>query len=110
MSAKNADKQPLSVIDNVAEHRYEIHTEGQVAILVYKRGVNRISLLHTEVPPALEGRGIAGMLARAALEAARADGLEVVPLCPYVAAYIRRHQEYLPLVSSPYRAKLTAGE
>jgi hypothetical protein len=50
------------------------------------------------------------MMARAALEAARADGLEVVPLCPYVAAYIRRHQEYLPLVSPPYRAKLAAGE
>lgn len=110
MSAKNADKRPLSVIDNVAEHRYEIHTEGQVAILVYKRGVNRISLLHTEVPPALEGRGIAGMLARAALEAARADGLEVVPICPYVVAYLRRHQEYLSLVSPANREHVLAGK
>jgi hypothetical protein len=50
------------------------------------------------------------MLARAALDTARADGLEVVPLCPYVAAYIRRHQEYLPLVSQPYQAKVTEGE
>jgi uncharacterized protein len=99
-----------SVIDNAAENEYEVHAEGEVAILTYQRQGKRITFYHTEVPPALEGRGIAGMMARAALEAARADGLEVVPLCPYVAAYIRRHQEYLPLVSPPYRAKLTMGE
>ena len=106
----SSENEQFSVIDNAAENEYEVHAEGEVAILTYQRQGKRITFYHTEVPPALEGRGIAGTLARAALEAARADGLEVVPLCPYVAAYIRRHQEYLPLVSPPYRAKLTAGE
>ncbi len=105
-----SENEPISVIDNEAENQYEVHAEGEVAVLTYQRQGKRITYYHTEVPPVLEGRGIAGMLARTALDAARADGLEVVPLCPYVAAYLRRHQEYLPLVSPPYRKKLTVGE
>jgi predicted GNAT family acetyltransferase len=50
------------------------------------------------------------MLARSALETARADGVEVVPLCTYVAAYIRRHHEYLPLVAEPYRDELASSK
>ncbi len=104
------ERNEYAVIDNEAENQYEVHTEGEVAVLTYQRQGRRITFYHTEVPPRLEGRGIAGMLTRTALDAARADGLEVVPLCPYVAAYIRRHQEYLPQVSPSYRAKLVAGE
>lgn len=110
MSNESNEKTEYEVIDNTAEHQYEVHTEGEVAILTYERSSNRIIFFHTEVPPALEGRGIAGTLARTALEAARADGLEVVPLCPYVAAYIKRHQEYLPLVSESHRARLLRKE
>lgn len=106
----SSENEQLSVIDNKDEHRYEVHAEGEVAILIYERQGRHIALVHTEVPPALEGRGIAGMLARTALDEARADGLEVIPLCPYVAAYIRRHREYLPVVSPMYRDKLIAGE
>ncbi|MEP7028866.1 MAG: GNAT family N-acetyltransferase, partial [Candidatus Eisenbacteria bacterium] len=51
-----------------------------------------------EVPEALAGRGVANALARHALEAARARGLHVVPLCPFVASYIRRHDEYADLI------------
>ncbi len=106
----SSENNQLSVDDNTAEHRYEVHAEGQVAVLQYKRQDGRILLIHTEVPPALEGRGIAGMLARTALETARADEVEVVPLCTYVAAYIRRHHEYLPLVAEPYRDELASGK
>lgn len=106
----SSENDQLSVDDNTAEHRYEVHAEGQVAVLQYNRQDGRILLIHTEVPPALEGRGIAGMLARTALETARTDGVEVVPLCTYVAAYIRRHHEYLPLVAEPYRDELASGK
>ncbi len=106
----STENDQYAVIDNAAGQRYEVHTEGEVAILTYERHGDHITFFHTEVPPALEGRGIAGRLARAALEAARTAGLEVVPLCPYVAAYIRRHQEYLPLVREAYRARLLAGD
>lgn len=106
----STENEPLTVMDNTDEQRYEVHVEGEVAVLTYERHGKHITFLHTGVPPALEGRGIAGMLAHTALEAARADGLEVIPLCPYVAAYIRRHHEYLPLVAEAYRARLLAGE
>ena len=106
----SGEQEQLTVRDNVVEQQYEVHLRGQVAVLQYKRMEGRIILIHTEVPPALEGHGIAGMLARTALEAARADGLEVVPRCSYVAAYIRRHREYLPLVNSAEQARLLARE
>ncbi len=106
----SSENDQLAVEDNTAKHRYEVHAEGQVAVLEYRRQEGRILLIHTEVPPALEGHGTARMLARTALEAARADGVEVVPLCTYVAAYIRRHHEYLPLVAEPYRDELATGE
>ena len=104
------EQEQLSVRDNTAAQQYEVHVDGQVAFLEYERGDGVIELIHTEVPPALEGRGIAGMLARTALEDARSAWLEVIPSCSYVAAYIRRHPEYLPLVAEPYRAGLTSGE
>jgi predicted GNAT family acetyltransferase len=53
---------------------------------------------HTEVPPALEGHGIGGELAHAALEFARSQDWKVIAQCPFVADYIRRHQEYADLV------------
>ncbi|HEX9039204.1 MAG TPA: GNAT family N-acetyltransferase [Ktedonobacterales bacterium] len=94
----------ISVVDNTVESRYETRVDGDLAILTYDRDDDRIALLHTEVPPRLEGRGIAGALARFALEAARAQGLMVIPSCPYVAAYIRRHPDYLPLVEPRWRS------
>ena len=48
-------------------------------------------MIHTEVPPALEGRGIAARLVQAALDYAQAEGLKVLPRCSYVRAYMRRH-------------------
>jgi uncharacterized protein len=86
------------VADNRTAQRYELSTPEGMAQIAYRRGERVIELVHTEVPPALEGRGIAGMLARHALEDARAAGLRVIPSCPYVAAYIRRHPEYAGLV------------
>ena len=75
-------------------------------MLTYIREGKQIIFLHTSVPPALEGHGIANKLARTALEDARANGLMVVPECPFVASYIRRHQEYLDLVPESERAYL----
>ncbi len=108
MGAGSTGNESLTVIDNKDEQRYEVHDDGEVAVLTYERHGKRIFFVHTGVPPALEGRGIAGLLARTALENARAEALEVVPLCPYVAAYIRRHREYLPLVSAEHQARLLA--
>ena len=73
--------------------RFEAEVPGGPALCVYRRQGDVLLLTHTEVPPALEGRGIAAALVRASLDWARAEGLRVRPLCSYVAAYMRRHPE-----------------
>jgi predicted GNAT family acetyltransferase len=91
------------VINNQAEQRYEVQIEGNVALIQYRRTGDTIYYLHTEVPPVLEGRGIAIAMARAALDDAAQHNLVVVPLCPFVAGYIRNHPEYQRLVHPDYR-------
>jgi uncharacterized protein len=93
----------LAVVDNVAESRYEVWVGDQMAFLIYEREDGRINLIHTEVPQTLAGRGIGAALARTALDAARAQGMTVIPNCPFVAAYIRRHPAYLDLVPPDWR-------
>ena len=64
-----------------------------------------ISLIHTEVDPAFEGRGLAGRLARYSLDDARKRQLAVLPFCPYVQSWIKRHPEYADLVPQDRRAE-----
>lgn len=88
----------VAVRNNEAEGRFEAGSDGPVAVLEYQLSGDDLVLTHTEVAPELEGQGLAGKLARAALEHARERGLKVVPMCSFVATYIRRHPEYEPLV------------
>ena len=72
----------IEVVNNEAEQRFEVHLQGQTAFLAYRRFPDRLVLVHTEVPPALEGKGIAGKLVARALDLARAAHLRdpAVPL------------------------------
>lgn len=80
--------------------RYELRLDGEVVALAdHRRSGSTLVVTHTEVPPALEGRGLAGRLTRALLDDVRAQGLTVVPACPYTAAWIRRHPDYADLVA-----------
>lgn len=87
-----------AVENNESEGRFEVRSGGLLAVLEYELADGEMALTHTEVAPELEGRGIAARLARAALDHAREKGLKVVPLCSYVATYIRRHPEYQTLL------------
>jgi predicted GNAT family acetyltransferase len=104
------DFEHAEVQDNAAESRYEVRIGDEVAVLEYARDPGQITLIHTGVPQALEGHGIAGKLAKTALDAARAQGITVIPRCRYVAAYIRRHPEYLDLVPEAHRDLLSAPQ
>ena len=66
--------------------------------IAYRRGEGVLTLVHTDVDPRWEGKGVGSELVRGALDDLRARGLKVRPLCPFVAAYIRRHPEYNDLV------------
>jgi predicted GNAT family acetyltransferase len=87
------------VRNNEAEHRYELEVEGRLALAAYRLREGRITFTHTEVPDALAGRGIGSKLVKAALEDARAQGLKVVPACPFVKHYMDKHPEVQDLLS-----------
>ena len=90
----------IAVTHNEAAHRFEATVDGLRALIAYRRLPDRLVLQHTEVPPPFEGHGIAAKLTRAALDFARANHLHVVPLCPYVSSFLRRHREYDDLLSA----------
>jgi len=88
-----------AVRDNVAQHRFELETDGHTAYLYYQLAPSVITLVHTEVPPALGGRGVGSTLVRGALDAIRAKGLKVVVKCPFVASYMGKHPEFNDLLA-----------
>ena len=96
-----------TVQDNQDLDRYEVFEDGELAgFSEYTRSDDAIALKHTEVKDKFEGRGIGSALARGVLDAARDDGLAVLPHCPFMAAYIREHpDEYLELVPADRRAR-----
>ncbi len=102
----NADSKHIEVTNNENAQQYEVHMGDQLAVLEYKRKGNHITYIHTGVPPAMEGHGIASKLAHTALEDARKEHLTVSPQCPFVASYIREHTEYLSLLSEAEQTRV----
>ena len=96
----------VTVTHNETAERFEILVDGLRALLTYRRFPGSIVFLHAELPPSLEGRGLAGKLTSFALDYARANHLRVVPHCPYVSSFIRMHAEYQDLVSAEDLQKL----
>jgi uncharacterized protein len=90
----------VAVIHNEEAYRFEANVDGLRSLLAYRLFPDRIVLHHTEVPPPIEGHGIATKLTRAALDFARAHHLRVVPLCPYVSSFLRKSREYQDLLSA----------
>lgn len=96
-----------AIRDNVEKHRFELDLgDGSLAIAVYELRPGQIVFIHTEVPKAHEGRGIGSALIRFALQSARDRELKVVPICPFFAAYIRKHSEEQDLLDPAYRKVL----
>src|SRR5258705_13989078 len=83
----------LAIRHNEAAHRFEVLIEGELARADYRLDGGVMRMVHTEVPRALEGRGVAAQLVAAAFDHARAHGLRVLPQCSYVRSYMRRHAE-----------------
>jgi uncharacterized protein len=95
------------VLDAAESSRFEIHVDGELAgFAVYRLGHDRISFIHTEIDDAFAGQGLGGKLVRAALDAARARGLAVIPQCPFVRSWIQKHEDYLDLVPEAERSHI----
>ncbi|MDQ1645686.1 MAG: uncharacterized protein QOJ50_1870 [Cryptosporangiaceae bacterium] len=94
------------VVPNPQASRYEIQVDGERAgFTEYVLTGTVIAFTHTQIERRYEGQGLGGVLVRGALDAVKADGLAVLPYCPFVRGYIARHPEYLPLVPTSERAE-----
>lgn len=94
-----ADLTPGTLRHNPDASRFEIDLPEGLGLCQYRRQGDTLLLTHTEVPAALQGRGIAAALVAATLDWARAEGLRVRPLCSYVALYMRRHPQTQDLLA-----------
>jgi predicted GNAT family acetyltransferase len=95
------EKNEYEVVHEPEESRFAVHVGDFTAVLDYQRVGDRLVLPHTGVPRELEGHGIGNLLAREGLEWARSENLRVVPLCPFVRAFLHRHPEYASLTTRP---------
>lgn len=94
----------ITIANNPAAHRYELHADGTLAAFAeYNLLKEAVMFTHTEVLPAHEGQGIGSRLARFALDDVRRQGLHAIPVCQFIAGYIRRHPEYVDLVTAESR-------
>src|SRR5712671_1490177 len=101
----------IAVADNPERERYEIHADGELAgFAQYRARPGLLAFIHTEVDDRFEGQGLAGRLIAFALDDARQHGLAVLPFCPFVNSYIRRHREYVDLVPEEYRKSFDLEE
>lgn len=95
------------VRENPEQHRFEIDLgDESVAIAEYNLAAGKIVFTHTEVPPAHEGKGIGSTLIRAGLAAARERKLKVIPICPFFAAYVKKHSDVQDLLDPSFRSAL----
>ncbi|MFM9925993.1 GNAT family N-acetyltransferase [Variovorax sp. H27-G14] len=101
-----APSAPTQVHDNPAKHRFEYLAQGERAVAIYSLEGKVITFIHTLVPEALQGQGIAKLLVLAGLASARERGLLVVPQCPVFNAYMRAHPETHDLLSDEGRKLL----
>jgi len=86
------------IIDNKAQHRFELEVDGHLAATYYKIDDGVITFLHTEVPPELGGKGIGSRLIKGALDQVRAKGLKVIAECQFVKAFIGKNPAYRDLL------------
>ena len=91
-----------NVTDNTDKQQFEIHSEGEIAFLVYRFYKNDIALMHTEVPKALEGKGVGTALVQYAFQYAKDHSKSIIVYCPFVAAYLKRHPELKSMVDTKF--------
>lgn len=87
------------IINDSLKHRFQTEAGTQTAFLAYRIAEDRITFTHTEVPPALEGRGIGTSLAKAGVAYAQDHGLRIVAQCPFIADFIQTHPQYKHLLA-----------
>ncbi|HEX8270079.1 MAG TPA: GNAT family N-acetyltransferase [Flavobacterium sp.] len=87
---------------NESKRRFELEMDGKVAIIDFQLRDNEMTLTHTKVPDELEGQGVGKKLVEHTLEFIKDHNYTLVPLCPFVTVYIKRHPEWKDLLADGY--------
>ncbi len=88
----------MELINNTDQKQFQLKVDDATVYIEYIEAKGKIYFTHTEVPLALEGKGYGGKIVKMALEHVRQRNIDLVPLCPFVAAYIKRHPEWKDIV------------
>ena len=101
-----SESSEVTVRNNEAGYRYEAEVDGRLAgFAVYRLAGDRVVFTHSEVAAEWAGHGVGSALARWALDDVVAGGRTITPLCPFIAAYIERHPDYVSHVDAEHRAQ-----
>ncbi len=92
------NEEKYTLVENVEHKQYEFHIGVHIARIEYIKAQNIVYLTHTEIPTQLEGKGIGSALVKQVLQDIKEKDLTLVPLCPFVALYIKRHSKWKALV------------
>lgn len=95
----------LPLIKNDTGKQFEMEVEGLKAVIVFQEHHSTMSLLHTEVPPELEGKGVATAIIEKTLAYLEKNHFRLIPLCPFVVAYIKRHPEWKAILAESMKDK-----
>ncbi|MFJ7068038.1 GNAT family N-acetyltransferase [Streptomyces sp. NPDC101115] len=100
--ADGAGRSAAPVVRRVdARHRYEILVgDERAGLTAYRDRDDRRVFFHTEIDDAYAGQGLASVLVRQALDDVRASGLRIVPVCPYVAKFLKKHEEFADITDA----------
>jgi predicted GNAT family acetyltransferase len=98
----NPKYEALPLVDNTYDQQFELEVADAIALVQYQLHHQYLSLIHTEVPPALQGQGIGSALVEKVLHQADKRHLTIIPLCPFVARYIHQHPDWYRLVAPGY--------
>lgn len=90
----------LALEKNKDLQRFELNIDGSLAFIEYREKPGTVALIHTEVDPALEGKGAGTAIVEKTLEYIEGNGLKLIPLCPFVASYLKRHPAWQRIVAS----------
>jgi predicted GNAT family acetyltransferase len=93
------DETKFAIQHNPAAMRFEAVVDGMLCRSDYRMHGDTMMLVHTEVPAQLEGKGIASALVKASFKHAADNGMDVLPVCSYVRAWVQRHPEVKPLLA-----------
>jgi predicted GNAT family acetyltransferase len=85
--------------DNEGRNRFELDVDGAIAFVTYRKSPGAITLVHTDVPPELGGRGIGSKLGRATLDVVRAQGRQLSVECDFIRSFMTKHPEYNDLLA-----------